>query len=147
MDLEKLVERVTKEIMKMLQASDGKQTVLLVGETENKDMAAALGDQYQVECCTSLANAAAYDYVMLPTSYLYGPHCAALEAVPAPSLVTASAVGGQLDLTGKKLIHERELREKCTSGICTIKVDEKAIITSLAADLIKSRQLTVVRGG
>lgn len=137
LDMERLVDAVTKEIMKRL--NTGTKRVLVLGGGKDCEIASLLSGAFSVDCKDSLDNAAAYDYVVLPSSVLGGDGGKAAATRHEPP------AGEALDLTGKRLIHERELREKCTGGASCVRVDKKAIITSLAADYIKSRKLTVLR--
>ena len=49
------------------------------------------------------------------------------------------------DLTGKKLISERDVRSACATDKCSVRVDQAAILTALAKDYCKSHSITVVR--
>lgn len=138
LNMERLVNAVTEEIMRRL--NTGAKSVLILEGDKDCEIATLLNGAFAVDCKTSLENADAYDYVVLPASVFGG-----FDRAKAPVACAEAAAGGVLDFTGKRLLHERELREKCTNGVSCVKVDKKAIITSLAADYIKSRKLTVLR--
>jgi propanediol utilization protein len=57
----------------------------------------------------------------------------------------AEESGGALDLSGLKLISERELVDKYSSGMNTVLIAQKALITPLAMDFIRNKKLSIER--
>lgn len=148
MEIDKLVDAVTKVIMEKLQQEDGGNAmpkVVLYGDVPV--------DMVKTGCdiCrgTVPADAAGCDYIMMSASSfraLHGieaPADVAQETAPkaecAPEQAAACECcgGNTVDLTGKRLIHERDLRDSNAQRDDIIKVDKKAIITALAYDYAK----------
>lgn len=134
--MEKLIAAVTAKIMEALDSSGEKKILVVGGDTQ---IAETLSQNFIVDCKDSAVSAADYDYVLMPAC--------ALGALPkSPAQSCNMAVGSDtLDFCGKKLIHERELLENCSSSTVNLKIDKRAIITALAADLIKRRKINVIR--
>ena len=57
-----------------------------------------------------------------------------------------SGCSGEVDLTGKKLIHERDLKDRGLRKGTTVKIASHAILTALARDYINALGASVVRG-
>ena len=144
MDLEKLVDSVTKEIMRRLREQEAQKRVLVL--EPDCPLTPLLEQEYAVDYAQDLRGAQEYDYVLVPRAQI-AALCGAAASSAAAAEKPACSGDGALDFTGKKLIHERELAEACKYGIKSLRVCKKAIITSLAADLIRDRGLTVIREG
>lgn len=96
----------------------------------------SLGRHY-AECEKKLAS---FGAVFLTAGEMAGK----IPAVPsaAPSSCTAC---GMADLTGRKVISERDVKSACMGGCAEIVVDGKTIITPLAADYLRLNAVDVVR--
>lgn len=138
-NLDKLVDAVTKEIMRRIEQAE-KKKILVLGKDEDRDIADCLQERFTADIKPSLKELQDYDFVVMPAAYVL--KMMKWDNLEAPAGECHLDV---LDMTGKKLIHERELREKCGSSITTLRIDKKAIITQLAADFIKQRKIYIVR--
>jgi len=49
------------------------------------------------------------------------------------------------DMTGKKVISEKDVRAVCATGKCSIRVDHAALLTALANDYCKSNSIAILR--
>ncbi len=149
MDLNKLVDAVTKEIMSRLQKQDTRPSVLVL--EPDCPVAPLLEQQYGISCAEDTENLQSYDYVLVPRAkyHVFCTNCVASTAAsqPAESKNTEQCPDKTLDWTDKKLIHERELAEACTHNIRCLRIANRAIVTALAADFIRDRGLTLIREG
>jgi len=59
---------------------------------------------------------------------------------------TRPACVGEIDMTGKRLLNERDMRASGAESGSTVRVCPKAILTALATDYAKSHAITIVRG-
>ena len=71
----------------------------------------------------------------------------AAPARPASSPVAASCTtcGNALDLTGHRLIGERDVRALALTTGATVRVDPQALVTALARDYVHSQGATIIR--
>ena len=149
MDLEKLVDAVTKEIMRRLREQDTRPSVLIL--EPDCPVSPLFQPEYEVTCAPDAGNRQAYDYVLVPRARydVFCTNCvASASASPPPEGPKAEPCPGSvLDWSEKKLIHERELAEACTHNIKSLRIGHRAIVTSLAADLIRDRGLTLLKEG
>lgn len=53
--------------------------------------------------------------------------------------------GEAADLTGKKLVSERDVRAACATDCSSIRVDQGALLTALANDFCKSHSVKIIR--
>lgn len=144
--VDRLVDAVTGEIMKRLGEAGSKEakpadkkSFLVLGKDPACPVAACLNRDFRAETGPNLDRVHDYDFVVMPVYYLD-------RLTGQKQTDGAAPVGnGVLDFTGRRLIHERELREKLSSAAKILRVDAHAMITSLAQDYIKKRGLTVER--
>lgn len=142
-NMDKLVEMVTAEIIRRMsqQASD---KILVLGKDSNCPIAGCLQSKFDAAVEPNLDNVDEYGFVVLPVGYL-NKLLSRTTSSEIKESTHADTSGAVLDLTHKKLIHEREIMEKCSAKISTIQISKKAIVTQLAADLIKKHKITIVR--
>lgn len=145
-ELNRLIEAVTKRIMQQLGAESApRKRILVLGKDPACPIATCLNRDFIAETGLDLSHAGEYDFVVLPSNFLERMR----ECGPGTSgnnVAAGSKTGGAtLDFTGHRLLHERELRDKCTAAIDTLRVGKRTMITSLAADYIRKRGLTVLR--
>lgn len=142
MDLDRLVDAVTREIMKRLEASgdacdSGK--VLAV----DCDPAGLLAEGCQAVKAAKGTPPGDCGAVLLSAGY-YAQLCGcASPAAPAPG--GACCCGGSIDLTGKHLVSERHFKDKNVGAGDEVLVDKNAIVTALAVDYAKGRGAKIVR--
>lgn len=145
-NLDMLVEAVTKEIMRRIE-HEKKKKILVLGKEKNCNIACCLQEQFDVDVKPTLKEQSDYDFVVVPTDYFLKmakkDEIIQEDCSIAPEVLDSNK--GVLDLTGKKLIHERELINKCDSSIAFLEIDKKTIVTQLALDFIKKKRLTVIR--
>lgn len=141
---QQLIEKVTAELMKQLQAEA--ESCLIVGD--NAPLAELLSQQYRVETKDNLMGAAAYDYIVIPASYLcelqYKKAEIPVKAEGAP-IEKLSVDNESLDLTQFRLISERMLADGAVRGVKTVMVSEKAIVTALAQEYLEENDITLTR--
>jgi len=127
LDIERLVESVTKTILERL---NGGAKVAAFGDIPEGLIA---GDE--VKPGKSRADAEGCDYVVMSAKSFYEILGVRQEtAAPAPA---AHGAGRVIDLCGKRLIHERDLRDRNTARGDLIKISNNAIVTPLAHDYAK----------
>jgi hypothetical protein len=71
----------------------------------------------------------------------------AANASPAHggSMSGTASGGGDIDLTGKRLLHERDLREHGVRSGSVVRVSRRAIVTALASDYAKGHRIRIAR--
>jgi hypothetical protein len=126
MDIERLVELATKAICERL--NSGGVKVAAFGDVPEGLISGA-----EIKAGESCADAEGCDYVVMSakcfTEMLGGKR---ESAAPA-----ACRMGNVIALCGKRLIHERDLRDMNTARGDLVKVSKNAIITALAYDYAK----------
>ena len=128
MDFEKLVELATKAICERLGNTVTK--VAVFGDVPDGLVAGA-----ELKTAKSCTDAEGCDYVVMSTASfckMMGIDCCSTAAVSE-----AFREGSEIDFSGKRLIHERDLRDMNTSRGDTVMVSSKAIVTALAHDYAK----------
>lgn len=140
MDLDRLVDAVTKEIMKRLEADEsGAHKIMAAGCDATGFVAEGVpvvngrcGDAPGDCCCVLLS---AGDYARL---------CG--QEAPVSSPLPAACCGGKVvDLTGKRLVSEREMKDCNVQGGDVVAVAKNAILTALAVDYCKGRGAKIER--
>lgn len=144
MDIDKLVEAVTKEIMKRLDSAKCCSKVLLVGEVCDS----VLGPDTEATKTESCDSAAGFDYVVM-SAEKYDELLSCKGSGPSgpqsECQASCSCSGSQIDLSKLHLIHERHLREKNAKAGDEVLVCKKAIVTALANDYAKSKGAKITR--
>ncbi len=132
MDIEMLVELATKAILERL--SSRIPRVVTFGDIPEGLIAGA-----EVTAGKSCADIDGCDYIVLSAAAFKELHGGAGGAAKPPEQAApcAQAEGGVIDLRGKRLIHERDLRDANAARGHLVRVDKKAIITALAHDYAK----------
>lgn len=138
-----LVEIVTKKIMQKLNQDNKK--FLVLGRDEDCPINSCLNKDFISKVDSSLQNMEDYDYVVLPVGYLQKLIGKGEKNINNFSKEEETVNGEILDFTDKKLIHEREIKDKYKSKIIGIRVGKKTIITQLALDFIKQKKIQVIR--
>lgn len=140
MDIERLVDAVTKEIMCRLDGMQkGGNNICCV----DCNPLALFSSEANILGTGNIANS---DYVVLPRAeYEQLKGC-------KPSAESLTTTGGSyassncFDFSNKKLLHESDVRN--SGAVCgdTIGVGKNTIITALAADYAKSNNIKIVKG-
>ena len=159
MNVEQLVDIVTREVMNYLQASTAAKRVCVLPGEESRAFVQALETGFSVECSENYEHC---DYVVVPRSMLEAlsngaatnaGNCVSAPAV-APGVASASLKaeaclcapeaekGETLDLSHKRLVHEQDVRGR--RKVQKVIVSRKAIITALAHDYCNKYQIEFV---
>ncbi|MDR1580982.1 MAG: hypothetical protein LBS35_11545 [Synergistaceae bacterium] len=149
-DVEKIVDIVTREILRRLDDNGPENSKVLVTEGCPDDLVS--GDY----SCVRGDDADSCKYVIL-TAGAYMALKGRTEPndpdAPAPSRCDGGlpdspddcCSGAVTDLRGKRLLHERDLREKNVARGSVVKVSKKTIVTALANDYAKGIGARIVR--
>ena len=136
-DVDRLVDMVTKEIIKELGGSEKDSVLVTAGCPED-----AVSENYNAvrgsdPCCCK--------YVLL-TADAYKSLMGECEAqCCANSEPSCGSSDGSVDLRGKRLLHERDLRDHKVQRGTVVRVSKKTIITALAHDYAKGLGARIVR--
>ena len=141
MDLEKIVDAVTKVIMERL---SGKAAAKVVAFGEIPE--GLLCADCEIKQATASGDIEGADYIILTKESFRAIH----GGKPEPDSLAEPAkayCGGKrvIDLSEKRLIHERDLRDHNAQNGDAVKVSKKAIITALAHDYAKSSGVKINR--
>lgn len=149
--MDKLVDAVTRVIMEKLRADgqpvetggcDGK-SVVMFGQVPDDLVCPG----YTVKCGTSCADITGCDYIVMTRESFNAIHGGASSPVAAAPAAACSSCGGQvIDLAGKRLIHERDLRDHNAQNGDVVVVGKNAIITALAHDYAKGIGVKIQKG-
>lgn len=139
MDMEQLVEAVTRAIMQRLD-SDGPRIVRF-GDVPD----GLFCDGAQVKPGETGADIEGCDYIVLTAERFYALHGGGAEK-SADAPLCAEPGGQNIDLTAKRLIHERDLRDHNAKSGDVVRVAKNAIVTALAHDYAKGIGAKIVRG-
>ena len=133
-DVDRLIDMVTKEIIRRLDESEKDGVLVTAGCPED-----AVSENYDAVrgsdpgCCKYvLLTAGAYK------SLLGGGECRAEGEPPC-------CCEGSADLRGKRLLHERDLRDHNVQRDTVVRVSKKTIVTALAHDYAKGLGVKIVR--
>ena len=134
MDIDRLVELATKAICERL--NSGGVKVVTFGDIPDGLICGA-----DIKAGTGCADIGDCDYIVISRARFYELHGGKLEAGgvkpeaggPKPSECRCRE-GRVIDLRGKRLIHERDLRDINAERGDIIKVSKNAIVTALAYD-------------
>lgn len=144
---DEIVEIVTRQLMDKLTSNEKK--ILVLGKDENCKINKTLSNNFNSKVMPNLDDVNNFDFVVLPVWYLnklrgdQNPN-------PKSSITSEEQVeekvseGETIDLTGKKLIHERELKDKYKDNVTKIIISKKAITTQLAKDFIRQKKLEII---
>jgi len=128
LDFEKLVEMATRAIFERL--NNGATKVAVFGDVPDGLISGA-----EIKAAKNCADAGGCDYVLLSA--------ASFEEITGTKISTGQTVtqisreGTVLDFTGKRLLHERDLRDMNAARGDTVKVSSNTIVTALAHDYAK----------
>lgn len=140
MDMEHLIDAVTKAIMQRLNSAAPK--VVVFGDVP-EDLICGDAELKKGESCGDVAGC---DYIVMTVesfNAIHGGGMAEKEDTAAPCAAMSEQT---IDLTNKRLIHERDLRDHNTKGGDSVKVAKNAIVTALAHDYAKGIGAKIVRG-
>jgi hypothetical protein len=152
MDNQALVDTVTKIIMERLGGSaapacPGTSSVVTFGDVP----ACVLGPGTTTRAGHSPSDADGADYIVLTQAAFRAFHGGTIPA-GLTGMATAAATpaapchaGGEVLLTGKKVIGERDVRGLNLTRGGTVRVDPTAIVTALARDFVTSQGATLIR--
>ncbi len=142
MDMDKLVDAVTRVIMERLNDTGGGSNVVAFGDVP----AGLIGAGYDVKRGTTCADIEGCDYIVMTVdSYRAFHGMAPAAAAPAAPACAACGAGKVIDLTAKRLVHERDLRDANTQTGDTVLVGPKAIVTALAFDYAKGLSAKITK--
>lgn len=130
MDIDRLVELATKAIIERLNSGGAK--VVAFGDVPDGLIAGA-----EVKAGKTCADIEGCDFIVMSIDSFYEFHGGKPAAKPAAAAVLDCRGGKTVDLCGKRLIHERDLRDCNTARGDVVKVSKNAIITALAHDYAK----------
>ena len=137
MDIDKLVDAVTRVIMERLNGGSTGQKVVAFGDVPQ---GMVCGD-FDVVRGTTSADIAGCDYIVMTRDSFNAFHGGVPAAAALAPVASASCDGGcggkVIDLCNKRLIHERDLRDLNTQGGDIVQVSKNAIVTALAHDYAK----------
>jgi len=148
-DLDKLVETITKEILRRISGARPK-SVLALDECPD----GIVSGEYEVKRDQS----GGYGYVLMTAEAYQALICGKPEAACGAPVITPPADCGAcaetcaeekrevIDLSGKRLLHERDLRDNNAQRGDVIKVSKRTIITALAHDYAKSIGVKIIIG-
>lgn len=138
MDLDILVDEVTREIMRRLNAQDSGGVLLLDG-CPGGLLAAGVAQKSGTDLCGC-------GYVLMTAEqYCALTGGAGAPCVAAPAVEKPCCDGVVVDLTAKRLLHERDLRDHNAQSGTVVKISKKTIITALAHDYAKSVGIKIVK--
>ncbi|MDR1266415.1 MAG: hypothetical protein LBK42_12885 [Propionibacteriaceae bacterium] len=144
METDKLIELATKAVMDKLGAApptDGPQ-VTVFGD---------LPDGLLAPSCRQVAGRSpsdveGSDYIVMTMAAFRAFHGGAIPAglagTPLPAPAAPPSAGRVIDLTAKRLVHERDLKQANPGD--TVRLSRRAIVTALARDLARSNGLELV---
>jgi len=137
LDLEKLVELATKAILDRL--NNGIRKVAVYGDVPDGLISGA-----ETKVARSCTDAEGCDYVVMSIASfcdLTGTKLNTVAAVPQ-----AHRDGAVIDFSGKRLLHERDLRDMNAARGDIVKVSNNTIITALAHDYAKGIGAKIQKG-
>ncbi len=129
MDIEKLVEAATKAIMERLNSGGAK--IAAFGEIPEGLISGA--EILQGKTCADVEGC---DFIVMSAQAFYEIH-GKKPAAPNVPVCAPARDGAEIDLIGKRLIHERDLRDMNAARGDVVKVSKNAIVTALAYDYAK----------
>ena len=138
MDIEKLVEIATKAIIERL--NNGVTRVAVYG-----DVPEGLVSGAELKAAKSCADTEGCDYVIMSVAKLcelMGVDCCEAKTVT----YEAQREGKIIDYSGKRLLHERDLRDMNTARGDVVRVSNNTIITALAHDYAKGIGARIEKG-
>ncbi|MDR3164325.1 MAG: hypothetical protein LBU13_02005 [Synergistaceae bacterium] len=146
-DIEKIVDIITAEILRRLGDGGLENKKVLVTEGCPDDM---ISSNYS---CVKGSDADSCKYVIL-TADAYKALISSAEADSPASLAPSCCEGDSpdsrcsedvMDIRGKRLLHERDLRENNVTRGTLVKISKNTIITALANDYAKGVGARIVR--
>ena len=148
-DLDQLVETITKEILKRLNIGKPKPVLILDGcpsdiISGNNEITTDQNGGYGYVLMTSEAYQALTrckpDVACEPPSQDEPKECTVCQEGKT------EAAGTVIDLSAKRLLHERDIRDNNARRGDQIKVSKRTIITALAHDYAKSIGIKITQG-
>jgi hypothetical protein len=131
LDIEKLVELATKAIIERL--NNVMPKVAVYGDIPEGFVTGA-----EIKTANSCADAEGSDYVVMSTAKfceMMGIKCESAATTTTTAVVNHE--GTVIDFLGKRLLHERDLRDMNVQRGDIVKVSNSTIITALAHDYAK----------
>jgi len=135
-DVDHLIDMVTKEIIRRLGESEKDCVLVMDGCPED-----AVSENYDVVRGNDLGLC---KYVLLTEA----AYRALVGGTAAPACCEEPATcccGDSVDLRGKRLLHERDLRDNNVQRDTVVLVSKKTIVTALAHDYAKGLGAKIVR--
>lgn len=137
MDIELLVDKITKEVMRM--AKNGKKKISIISNKEETGLSELLSNDFDV----IIGNDIDSDYVIL-TREKYQELTQNHKNDNTNVVQTQNVVSNKtLSLVGKKVIQERDIINANIEKFDSILISNKTIVTALAKDMIKSANILV----
>ena len=154
MDREELVDNVTRIIMERLNGGSGGSGGGPVVVTFGDVPASVLGAGVNARAGRTPADVDGAQYIVLTQAAFRTFHGGVVPVAPvgvsvaAPAAASAPACNvcaGGYDLTGKKVVSDKDVRALGLTSGSTVRVGEKAIVTALARDYCNSVGAQIVR--
>lgn len=144
MDAKKLIELVTKEVMKRIieiEAQNQKETLLIVSSNQAQidKLKDKLGDDYQIHVSSSRPECGTgYDHMIIGETQKSEPTCTKEDAEPKKRLALTIE---------DRLLTESKLRKFQINGIKEITIGKRSILTPLAKDFVRKHRITINKLG
>ena len=138
-DVDRLVETVTKEIIRRMEESERDCVLVTDGCPED-----AVSNKYYIV----RGNDPGFCKYVLLTEAAYRSLAGSVTAEGTAAKCCeepTTCCDGSVDLRGKRLLHERDLRDHNVQRDTVVRVSKKTIVTALAHDYAKSLGAKVVR--
>ena len=144
MEREALVDNVTKIIMERLNGTGTPTSVVAFGDVP----ASLLGMGVVVRQGSTPADVDGAPFIVLTQETyraLHGGVSPVALGKVAKAAASPACCSSAFDLTGKKLIGDRDVRALGLTAGATVRVDAGAVVTALASDYATSVGATIVR--
>lgn len=138
MDIEFLVDKITKDIMKMIK--NDKKKISIISNNDETHLSELLSNDYNVS--TDNVNIDS-DYVLLSKEKYQELSQNVKNQTMKVVQPQNEAFNKTLSLVGKKVIQERDLKNTNIEKFDSILISNKTIITALAKDIIRSANISV----
>ena len=137
-DVDRLIDMVTKEIVRRLGESAERDCVLVTDGCPED----AVSENYDA---VRGNDPGSFKYVLL-TEAVYKALVGGCAAAPVCCEDTSACCrDGSIDLRGKRLLHERDLRDHNVQRDTVVMVSKKTIVTALAHDYAKGLGAKILR--
>lgn len=150
MDQDKLIDAVTKTIMERLAGaspsapvgSAGQPKIVVFGNVPGSIFAPGLATHPGV----TPADVEGNQVIVLSLDAFRAIHGGGVSLGASARPVAGCQQCAEVDLSGKRLISETELKAACPTGGCSVRVSERAVLTALARDYATANKINIVKG-